>query len=76
MAWLKTIDGDFINLDSGVCVVRNWDTPNGIVGVEMLSKSSNSGIVACNGNEKENSQYMEAFEDLLDAEDEIIIDPS
>jgi len=76
MAWLKTIDGDLINLDSGVCVVRKWDTPDGIIGVEQLSKSTNSGIVACNGNALENSQYMKDFEQGLRDAGETIIDPS
>jgi len=74
MAWLKTIDGDLVNLDSGVKVCINDGYPDAYVSVI----ASNGGYIAeaCNGTKEENRQYMKDFEEGLLNADEIIIDPS
>ena len=72
MAWLKTIDGDLVNLDSGVKVyIENNSNP-------YVSVAAPNGFItgACYGTKEEIEQYMKDFEECLLNADEIIIDPS
>ena len=71
MAWLKTIDGDLINLDSGVKVYLDDDFSD-----YPVRLCSPKGIITyvCSGTKEENEQYMKDFEDGLLNADEIIID--
>ena len=71
MAWLKTIDGELVNLDSGIMVGRT----SGEVRVCSLSNSE-TYTTACAGNTHENREYMKGLEIQLRDSGETIIDPS
>jgi len=75
MAWLKTIDGDLVNLDSGVWVGIYKEEISKETHVKVYTPGG-PGTGACYGTKEEIEQYMKDFEEGLLNADEIIIDPS
>jgi len=70
MAWSKTIDGDLLNLDSGVYISMY----SGEVRICHLNNNE-TFITACSGEPFENRKYMSDFEKGLIDSGEIIIEP-
>jgi hypothetical protein len=73
MAWLKTIDGDLVNLDSGVRIGIYEEAIDPYV---RIYTPGGPGTGACYGTESENREYMKGLEIQLRDSGETIIDPS
>ena len=73
MAWLKTIDGDLINLNNGMTVIHDRCEIDPDVRIKMPGERE---LIACSGDYCENKEYMNKFEAQLKQAGEIIIDPS
>ena len=73
--WLKTEDGDFVNLDSGVSIYNVHGDAVRLMVPGEISDDPQDCMCLCMGNNTENRDYMEYLEQDLILAGHTVINP-